>query len=183
MKKVDIILQEAINSMEQFNANAFEKLDLALQNELLEMIENTSKLTNEEAQILMNKEFFKNTSNITIQFPNKNGKIINYNFNKLMASEFQNATKQLALDTTLANMEEYDLDLVEFSTHDNARPSCAKSQGKVYSMSNWSGRVLDYDGSTKKVYPINESTYGEVAGIMGINCRHQMYPYTYDNKL
>lgn len=181
MNKINSLILEAAIREELFTINAFEKLEISLQEEFLKVEELISKATTQkEMQLILEKKFFKTAKEITIPIVDKNGKIKNWNFANKVASEFQNNIKQLALDTTLANMEEYDLDIVEFSTHDNARESCSLDQGKLYSLSNWSGSVLDYDGSTRRVYPISESTYGEVAGIMGVNCRHQMYPYTYD---
>ena len=88
--------------------------------------------------------------------------------------------------TTLANtgwaavteeMERYGCDLFCVSWHDGARPLCYPWQGKVISESNWSGEVEDLDGNKIKVYPLSETSYGEPAGLFGINCGHYKIPF------
>lgn len=88
--------------------------------------------------------------------------------------------------TTLANtsraavteeMERYGCDLFCVSCHDGARPLCYPWQGKVISESNWSGEVEDLDGNKVRVYPLSETSYGEAAGLFGINCGHYKIPF------
>ena len=65
---------------------------------------------------------------------------------------------------------EYGVDYVEVSSHAGARPRCAPYQGRIY-----------YDGSGEDPlgqYPnFDETSYGEEAGLFGINCGHHKYPY------
>lgn len=88
--------------------------------------------------------------------------------------------------TTLANtaraavteeMERYNCDLFWVSWHDGARPLCYPWQGKVISESNWTGEVKDLDGNEVHVYALNETSYGEPAGLFGINCGHYKIPF------
>ena len=88
--------------------------------------------------------------------------------------------------TTLANtarsavteeMQRYGCDLFSVSWHDGARPLCYPWQGKVISESNWSGEVEDLDGEKVHVYALSETTYGEAAGLFGINCGHYKIPF------
>jgi hypothetical protein len=88
--------------------------------------------------------------------------------------------------TTLANtsraavteeMQQYGCDLFSVSWHDGARPLCYPWQGKVISESNWTGEVEDLDGNKVHVYALNETTYGEPAGLFGINCGHYKIPF------
>ena len=88
--------------------------------------------------------------------------------------------------TTLANtsreavteqMHEYGCDLFVVSYHDGARPLCYPWQGKVISESNWTGEVEDLDGNKVHVYALNETSYGEAAGLFGINCGHYKIPF------
>lgn len=66
-----------------------------------------------------------------------------------------------------ARMDEYDVDLVEVSSHMGARPLCAPYQGLIYSRS---GRDPHYPD-------LNGTSIGEAAGLFGINCGHIKYPY------
>lgn len=88
--------------------------------------------------------------------------------------------------TTLANtgreavferMEDYGDDLYYVSYHDGARPLCYPWQGKVISRSGWSGEVEDLDGNRVRVYAQSETSYGEPAGLFGINCGHYAIPF------
>lgn len=88
--------------------------------------------------------------------------------------------------TTLANagreavfeqMNEYGDDLYMVSWHDGARPLCYPWQGKVISRDDNSRDVKDLDGNTVHVYKQSETSYGEAAGLFGINCKHYPIPF------
>lgn len=64
-------------------------------------------------------------------------------------------------------MKQYDVDLVETSSHMGSRPKCAPYQGRIFSMS----------GKSKKYPAWSTTSYGDPAGILGVNCRHIKYPY------
>lgn len=66
-------------------------------------------------------------------------------------------------------MDDYEIDLVEFSSHAGSRPSHIEFQGKVYSRS----------GKSKKYPARNTTSYGIGADgmITGIACGHQEYAY------
>lgn len=89
--------------------------------------------------------------------------------------------------TTVANtaqqaqfdrMDDYGLNLVEVSSHSGARPKCAKDQGKIFNRSGGGGYTTDLHGNKIRYYAWSESSYGEPDGILGINCGHQIYPFT-----
>ena len=88
--------------------------------------------------------------------------------------------------TTMANtgraavseqMQEYGCDLFVVSWHNGARPLCYPWQGKVISESGWRGRVKDLDGNEVQVYALEDTSYGEPAGLFGINCGHYKIPF------
>ena len=68
--------------------------------------------------------------------------------------------------------EEYANDLYLVSQHPGARPLCYPWQCKVISRENNARDVTDGDGNPVHVYAQNETTYGEPAGLFGINCGH-----------
>lgn len=68
-------------------------------------------------------------------------------------------------------------DFVEISSHVGARPLCSQDQGQVFSLSGYSGYIEDLYGGKVKVRPWSSSTYGEPAGILGINCGHSRYMF------
>jgi hypothetical protein len=88
--------------------------------------------------------------------------------------------------TTMANtgraavteqMQQYGCDLFSVSWHDGARPLCYPWQGKVISESGWRGTVKDLDGNDVRVYALEDTSYGEAAGLFGINCGHYKIPF------
>ena len=73
--------------------------------------------------------------------------------------------------------DSYGADLYQVSSHNGARPLCYPWQGKVISRSGWSGEVEDFYKNKVHVYAQSETTFGQAAGIFGVNCRH--YPMTF----
>jgi hypothetical protein len=71
----------------------------------------------------------------------------------------------------------YGADLYQVSSHNGARPLCYPWQGKVISRSDWTGEVEDLEGNKVHVYAQSETSYGEAAGLFGVNCKH--YPMTF----
>lgn len=81
---------------------------------------------------------------------------------------------QTAAKAQEARMDEYDIDLVEISSHRGSRPSHVEYQGRIYSRS---GRAKTYP-------PLSGTSYGRIDGIVtGINCRHVMYPYVHGKSI
>lgn len=73
--------------------------------------------------------------------------------------------------------EEYGNDLYQVSHHDGARPLCYPWQGKVISRDDLSREVEDDEGNTVHVYAQSETSYGQAAGLFGINCKHYPIPF------
>ena len=63
-------------------------------------------------------------------------------------------------------------DLFMVSQHPGARPLCYPWQCKVISRDNNARWVEDGDGNPVQVFALDETTYGEPAGLFGINCGH-----------
>lgn len=66
-------------------------------------------------------------------------------------------------------------DIFQVSTHSGARPLCYPYQGKFFSWST-SGEFTDGAGQKHKYDIIDNSSYGEPAGLFGINCGHHPIP-------
>lgn len=68
-------------------------------------------------------------------------------------------------------------DYIEISSHIGARPLCSEDQGKIFSLSDDTSPITDGLGNYIKVYAWSNSSYGEPAGILGINCGHSRYMF------
>lgn len=77
------------------------------------------------------------------------------------------AVGQMSGELQLERAQEVGWDLVEVSAHIGARPEHAEWQGKVYSLSGSNGYKDFYE----------ETGYGTMLGLCGINCRHTFFPY------
>ena len=73
--------------------------------------------------------------------------------------------------------DQYGNDLYQVSSHNGARPLCYPWQGKVISRSDTVRDVTDLDGNTVHVYAQSETSYGQAAGLFGVNCGH--YPMSF----
>lgn len=76
-----------------------------------------------------------------------------------------------------ARCDEYNIQLIEVSSHMSARPLCATYQGRIFSRDGSKG--VTTDGAGGKIYytPLSETSYGQPAGLFGINCGHVQYPF------
>lgn len=74
-------------------------------------------------------------------------------------------------------MDDYGDDLYQVSHHDGARPLCYPWQGKVISRIDAVRDVIDDQGNKVHVYAQSETSYGEPAGLFGINCGHYPIPF------
>lgn len=73
--------------------------------------------------------------------------------------------------------EAYGNDLYQVSYHNGARPLCYPWQGKIISRDDLAREVEDFEGNTVHVYAQSETTYGQAAGLFGVNCGH--YPMVF----
>ncbi|GER68629.1 hypothetical protein BpJC4_31000 [Weizmannia acidilactici] len=73
----------------------------------------------------------------------------------------------VANEMQLGRAQEYGVDLVEVSSHMGSRPSHEPFQGHIFSIS----------GKSNKFPPLSKTGYGTPGGLLGINCRHEIFPY------
>ncbi|BBW97233.1 phage minor capsid protein [Geobacillus icigianus] len=79
----------------------------------------------------------------------------------------RSTSNRVANEMQFARMDDYGVDLIEVSSHVDARPKCAPYQGKIYSRS----------GRHPKYPSFNSTSYGDPGGLLGVNCRHVIYPF------
>lgn len=91
----------------------------------------------------------------------------------ILRTNSRNATNKIQED----RMKLYGNDYVEISSHLGARPLCSHDQGKIFSLSGNTTPIEDLNGNLIPVYDWNKSSYGEPAGILGINCGHSRYAF------
>ena len=91
--------------------------------------------------------------------------------------DIRTTAHNVAIEAQKQRSAEYGVSTFQISTHAGARPLCAPYQGWICSWDGSGGTVHDLYGRTYQVHSINETSYGEAAGIFGINCGH--FPETF----
>ena len=91
--------------------------------------------------------------------------------------DLRTTTANTARQAQFDRCDDYGVDLIEVSSHMGARPLCAPYQGRIYSRSGASGETKDGAGRVIYYSPLSQTSYGEPAGLFGINCGHQCYPF------
>ena len=94
-----------------------------------------------------------------------------------VAMDIRTTVYNTARQAVFERQEEYGSDLYQVSSHNGARPLCYPWQGKVISRTDNVRVVEDLDGNKVQVYAQSQTSYGEPAGLFGINCKH--YPMTF----
>lgn len=80
------------------------------------------------------------------------------------------------IQTIKTRQADYGSDVFQVSAHAGARPLCYPYQGKMYSWGDTGGMITLGDGKTYKYESIKATSYGQPAGLFGINCGHVPYP-------
>ena len=81
-----------------------------------------------------------------------------------------------AIQAVKDRMSDWNTEVFQVSSHAGARPLCYPYQGKFYSWNNTAGEVELGNGSMVHYEPLNSTSYGEPAGLFGINCGHFPIP-------
>lgn len=82
-----------------------------------------------------------------------------------------------AVDAQRERTAEYGVTTFQIGPNKISRPLCAPYVGWICSWDGSSGIIHDLDGNAYQYVPITDTSYGEPAGIFGINCGHS--PYTF----
>jgi hypothetical protein len=81
--------------------------------------------------------------------------------------EIMNGITKVSRTISFERAQEWGSDLIQVTAHAGARPLCYPYQGRVFSVS----------GQHDKYMSLYDTSYGEPAGLFGINCRHWFFPF------
>lgn len=90
--------------------------------------------------------------------------------------DIRTTVHNVALQSVKNRMDDYGTQVFQVSAHAGARPLCYPYQGKLYSWDNTAGEIETGTGKVMRYEPLNSTSYGEPAGLFGINCGHSPYP-------
>ena len=77
-----------------------------------------------------------------------------------------------AIQAQRSRSADFGANVFQVSSHAGARPLCYPWQGKYLSWDNTSGTIELGDGSKVRYRPVSDSSYGQAAGLFGVNCGH-----------
>lgn len=81
-----------------------------------------------------------------------------------------------AIQSVRNRQQDYGSNIFQVSTHPGARPLCYPYQGKFLTWNSEGGTFTDGDGNRHSYKPISSTSYGQAAGLFGINCGHYPMP-------
>lgn len=168
MKNYNPIVINILNELNQFIRNVTnsyvyelsERYAKAHDKALLMVRAGTHSLA--EAVKIVKKDFFDEKQYFVVS-PNGRKEQLTYVIERAVRTQLNRANAQI--QTKL--LDEQECDLVEVSSHYDARPEHALWQGQIYSRS----------GKHSKYKPFKICGLGTLTGLCGINCRHSFFPY------
>lgn len=93
-----------------------------------------------------------------------------------MNMDIRTTVHNAAIQSIRVRQEDYGSDIFQVSSHAGARPLCYPYQGKFYSWGSGSGTFTDGAGVQHAYVPLDSTSYGQAAGLFGINCGHYPMP-------
>lgn len=93
-----------------------------------------------------------------------------------MNMDIRTTVHNAAIQSIRVRQEDYGSDIFQVSSHAGARPLCYPYQGKFYSWGSGSGTFTDGAGVQHPYAPLDSTSYGQAAGLFGINCGHYPMP-------
>lgn len=93
-----------------------------------------------------------------------------------MSMCIRTASHNASIDSIRARQQDYNSDIFQVSTHAGARPLCYPYQGRFFTWGTEGGTFTDGSGRGHRYSPISETSYGQPAGLFGVNCGHYPLP-------
>ena len=90
----------------------------------------------------------------------------NFSIEAAVKMNLNSTVNRLSAEISLVNAKEMDQDLMEITAHMGARPTHQEWQGQVVSLS-----------GDPNYLSLEDIGYGSAEGFMGVNCRHNWYPF------
>ena len=90
--------------------------------------------------------------------------------------DIRTTVHNVAIQSVKNRMADYNTSVFQVSAHAGARPLCYPYQGKLYSWDNTEGDIETGNGELWHYKPLNSTSYGQPAGLFGINCGHSPIP-------
>lgn len=108
-------------------------------------------------------------------YKRKDGSLVRYGIESCVRRDALTAVNRTANNAVYNLAKEMGCDHVEVSSHLGARVS---DKSKISNHAGWQGKVYKIHGSDNEYKNLVEETgYGGIEGLAGVNCRHRMFPF------
>jgi len=174
-------IQDIINKKRKLSLKDYNKINATLlQNSKIEYY-NIIKNVNLELKNNINKpkEILKDNIKKMVNkgIPAKVDKDKKYNQNPYIEIVNGSIAKNIEITVQQEKFKEWGIDIIEVSSHADARPLCSPDEGQLYSLSGSNGYVKDASGNSIEYRDFGSTSYGEIAGLFGLNCKHFETPF------
>nr|DAG61733.1 MAG TPA: minor capsid protein [Caudoviricetes sp.] len=126
----------------------------------------------ETREQVMKKTISKMAENGIFAFTDKAGR--RWTPEAYVSMDMRTTCHNTAIKAIQTRQQDYGSDIFMVSTHPGARPLCYPYQGKYFTWGSVGGTFTDGAGNEHRYEPISSTSYGQPAGLFGINCGH--YP-------
>lgn len=126
----------------------------------------------ETREQVMKKTISKMAENGIFAFTDKAGR--RWTPEAYVSMDMRTTCHNTAIKAIQTRQKDYGSDIFMVSTHPGARPLCYPYQGKYFTWGSVGGTFTDGAGNEHRYEPISSTSYGQPAGLFGINCGH--YP-------
>ena len=126
----------------------------------------------ETREQIMKKTISKMAENGIFAFTDKAGR--RWTPEAYVSMDMRTTCHNTAIKAIQTRQQDYGSDIFMVSTHPGARPLCYPYQGKYFTWGSVGGTFTDGAGNEHRYEPISSTSYGQAAGLFGINCGH--YP-------
>lgn len=173
------ILEDAVASLEEemklINTKAVESASKAYMDVLTKAYIETSSGAysyNESIRRALQSMAERGIAGATYQ---RGSKTVQYSLEGTVRRDVLTKSHQLSVATQMQNMKELGHNLVYVSQHIGAR---THPTDKWANHAGWQGKVYMVEGSSEKYENLEEATgYGDIVGLAGVNCRHNISSY------
>lgn len=165
-------------------------------NSYLKLINNKARIKSKKAyKSIVNKAYIESSSGLYTEdesirralkeladkgisvatYTRKDGKKVNYSIEGIVRRDIVTKVRQVGLATKMEAIKEAGIEYVSVPAHLGAR---IDAKNPINNHVGWQGKIYKLNGSNKQHKNFYEETgYGEMLGLGGINCRHFFLPY------
>lgn len=164
----------AVQNVAQWVSEAMSKEQAGAAQEILNTAASAVEIGTETRREALRKAISQMADNGIYGFVDRAGR--HWSPEAYINMDIRTTVHNAAIQSVRNRQQDYGSEIFQVSTHPGARPLCYPYQGKFYTWGNEGGTFTDGDGNRHSYKPISSTSYGQAAGLFGINCGHYPMP-------